>query len=316
VQQRTTGSAVRLLLLIAGVALSLAMPASADTPPGIDFSWGVLGTQPGELQHPRSFARALDGTVWVLNTGTLRMEHFTREGAFLGDWPLPPIDFGDQAVGMAIDSSNQIYVTNWFAHVVHVFNPGGVLLREFGNRTTAGDARGIAVLPDGTCLVVNDERVSVFNPAGDFVGAIGVGHLSRPWDIAVDESGNLYVTDLGKYDVVKLDSAGNYLTEWPLVSPGQLVMGDPTGIVVRNGTVAVADDRYGRLIAFDTEGQFSWQVTLPGSTEGSDDAIDVAMDGAEGYFVLGPTQGRVFHLGPMSVPAISMSWGRLKSSYK
>jgi len=52
----------------------------------------------------------------------------------------------------------------------------------------------------------NQHRIQKFSLDGEFISQIGVagdddGQLDRPYDVAIDQEGNLYVTDSDNYRV-------------------------------------------------------------------------------------------------------------------
>src|SRR5689334_15241731 len=60
----------------------------------------------------------------------------------------------------------------------------------------------------------------------------GNGQLHQPYGVAVDSSGDVYVTDAYNYRVEKFDSAGAYVSQFgtPGTGPGQF--SDPLGVAV------------------------------------------------------------------------------------
>jgi sugar lactone lactonase YvrE len=80
--------------------------------------------------------------------------------------------------GLAIDSSNNLYVVDTGFDRVLEFTPTGEQLAEYGPRT-------------------------------------GVS-LRQPTDVVVDQDGHLFVADTGSMRLIVLDRSGRLLHEWPL----------------------------------------------------------------------------------------------------
>lgn len=90
----------------------------------------------------------------------------------------------------------------------------------------------------------------------DFVGSwgdsgTGNGQFSSPHSIAVDGSGNLYVTDTGNHRVQKFSSGGAYLTQWGAQGAGDGQFFYPAGVALdAGGNVYVADTANDRIQKF------------------------------------------------------------------
>ena len=137
------------------------------------------------------------------------------------------------------------------------------------NATTSGDVCTAA--SGNTC-------------AAGSIGTLG-GHFNFPDGVAVDASGNIYVTDFNNDRVQKFDSSGNFLRTWGkgvaggagaeiCVSscidgqPGSLggEMQGPAGIAVDPGGVYVAEVLNHRIQKFDFSGNFinAWGKNVNG----------------------------------------------------
>jgi outer membrane protein assembly factor BamB len=131
------------------------------------------------------------------------------------------------------------------------------------------------------------------------------GKFSFPQNIAIDELGNVYVTDLGNMRVQKFNNDGTFLNAWGSSGTGPGQFNSPAGIAVFNGTVYVVDTQQHRIQQFDLDGNFisTWgdqgenpgQFFLPnGISVGTNGTIYVADTGnqriqkftSDGEFIL------------------------------
>jgi len=150
--------------------------------------------------------------------------------------------------------------------------------------------RAIAFTPNGDILVLDsgNGRVQRFSADGIFLSTFGkIGAADGqfqiiPFDggaggIAVDEDGNIYVTDSWNYRIQKFDATGKFLTKWgrgfdtkgdPAVSqanPNGLY--GPRGLAYdkTKGELYVADTGNRRVLVFDKSGNFLRQFGSAGS---------------------------------------------------
>jgi 4-hydroxy-3-methylbut-2-enyl diphosphate reductase IspH len=87
-------------------------------------------------------------------------------------------------------------------------------------------------------------------------GLSSPGKFSFPQNIAIDELGNVYVTDLGNSRVQKFNNDGTFLTAWGSSGTGHGQFHSTAGIAVFNGTVYVVDNQLNRVQQFDLDGNF------------------------------------------------------------
>ena len=99
-------------------------------------------------------------------------------------------------------------------------------------------------------------------------GIVGPGEFSHPQFIAVDNDGNLYITDLGNKRVQKLSSSGEYILDWGQSGkkPGEFHY--PSGIAVSDDSVFVADRDLNRIQKFSLDGEFIAQWGTKGTGDG------------------------------------------------
>ncbi len=101
----------------------------------------------------------------------------------------------------------------------------------------------VLIVAGGCCLNTAGEGRSQGEGSSGTGGADGGAELDGPWGIAVDGSGNVYVSDLGSNRIRKIDPAGTVSTLNP---NGQLGF--------RDGPLASAEFEFPRGLAMDAAG--------------------------------------------------------------
>lgn len=87
-------------------------------------------------------------------------------------------------------------------------------------------------------------------------GLMKAGYFSFPQNLASDDFGNIYVTDLGNMRVQKFDNDGTFLNAWGSSGSGSGQFRSPMGIEVFEGSVFVVDSQLNRIQKFDLDGNF------------------------------------------------------------
>jgi sugar lactone lactonase YvrE len=208
--------------------------------------------------------------------------------------------------GVAVDGGGNVYVADSYNHVIRKINASGSVstlagkVELKGGVTVGGFAegkgaaakfrtpRGVAVDGAGNVYVADTENAvirkilpdgSVKTLAGS-AGSVGyangtgtVVRFSAPQSVAVDASGNLYVTDAGNQVVRKITQAGLAST----VTNGLARFPSPRGIAVdRQGNLLVSDNDAQVISRIAVRGGVSVVAGCPshhGSADGKGDAV-------------------------------------------
>jgi len=200
-----------------------------------------------ELDKPYGVAMH-DGKIYVCDTNTtvivldLAKKRFSSMAGAVGPGRL------SQPVNISIEADGTKYVADPVRGQVVVFDRDDAYLRAIGE---PGAWKPVDAVPFGDRLYVADNAngvVKVFDKlSGELLKSIGdqgdpAERLDRPTNLTFDRDGGLYVTDVGRFQVVKFDRDGHFQR-----TIGKL--GDSPGHFARPKGTAV--DREGRLYAVD-----------------------------------------------------------------
>ncbi len=131
---------------------------------------------------------------------------------------------------------------------------------------------------------------SQFGSAGS-----GDGQFDNPYYIAIDSSGNLYITDYVNNRVQKFDSSGNFITKWGSVGSSDGQFNTPYGIAIDSlGNVYVADTGNDRIQKFNSSGVYQSQFGSVGSGNGEFDNLnDIFIDSSDNIYATDQNNHRV-----------------------
>jgi tripartite motif-containing protein 71 len=243
-------------------------------------SIGTQGTGPGQLNNPLGLALDTQGNIYVSDYGNARIQKFSPSGTSLALWGTigsAPGQFS-QPEGIAVDASGNVYVADTFNNRVQKFSPAGTLLAVSKRTKTKDDTRPSAIAVDarGRIFVSQYGNSHIVRMSADLkpqatVGVFGTSPqlLAFPIGVAVDGSGQVYVTDPLNGRVQIRTPAGRvgavighraFLTNGsagPSLAPGQF--GFPIGIAVApNGTIYVPDQDLHRIVVLSPTGPLGY----------------------------------------------------------
>jgi DNA-binding beta-propeller fold protein YncE len=303
-------------------AILAVFPALEVTPPTylyeIDSSAVPGGFQP--------FFLALDSSNNVCVTvHVARVVKFASGGNYLTQWG--DCCSGNGAFyypeGIAVDSSNNVYVVDNGNNRVEKFDSNGSYLTQWGSQGTNNgqfeSPEGIAVDSGNNVYVMDNgnNRVEKFDSGGIYLtqwgsSGSGNGQFHGPAGIAVDSSNNVYVADTYNNRVEKFTSNGEYLTQWGSYGSGNGQFNEPEGIAVDSSNhVYVVDNGNYRVEKFTSSGIYQTQWGNSGSGNGQfGNPKGIAVDSSGNVIYVadaGYSRIEVFVNNPNSVPPIFTS---------
>jgi DNA-binding beta-propeller fold protein YncE len=116
--------------------------------------------------------------------------------------------------GIVIDKSGFVYVTDGLNHRVQKLTLAGGYVAEWGSY----------------CNIADQTECNANAPGA--ITNYGDGQFNEPWGIAVDNIGNVYVTDYENNRVQKFSSSGHYVSKWGSPGSGNGQFNGPRGIAV------------------------------------------------------------------------------------
>jgi uncharacterized repeat protein (TIGR03803 family) len=226
---------------------------------------------------------------------------------FLFEIDASAVPGGFQPRFVALDTSNNLYVTAGFYSQVEKFTRNGTYLTQWGS-VGAGNGQflagplGVAVDSSNNVYVADpgDFRVEKFDSIGTYLtqwgsSGSGNGQFDFPYGVAVDRSNNVYVTDINNNRVTKFTSNGTYLKEWGSSGSGNGQFNQPVGVGVdSSNNVYVADVYNNRVEKFTRNGSYLTQWGSLGSGNGQfSNPFGIAVDRSNNVYVVDYYNSRV-----------------------
>jgi tripartite motif-containing protein 71 len=145
---------------------------------------GTEGTGDGEFNQRLSIAVASDGSVYVADTDSDRIQKFTSEGEFVCKWGTRGTGDGDffYPRDVAVASDGSLYVADWYNHRIQKFTSEGVFVSQWGTQG-AGEGEffgtaGVAVASDGSVYVTDRSSRSSPPKACSLANGARMAHLT------------------------------------------------------------------------------------------------------------------------------------------
>ncbi len=161
-------------------------------------------------------------------------------------------------------SDGSYYVVSYVKNEVTLLDVNGIPLRSIRGGLQGLDHPFDAVESRDGLLYVSEfrgDRIAVCNAIGNKVRVIGSrgrspGSLLGPQYLAFDSIQNIYVSEVGNRRVSKFDQEGKFLTTFGERSEYFEGFTTPTGILVKDEKVFVADRDRKLVAVFDTNGNY------------------------------------------------------------
>jgi uncharacterized protein (TIGR03663 family) len=283
---------------------------------------GSTGTEPGQFQHPRDLAVAVDGTLYIVDADNHRIQHLSPDGKVLQVWGSfadstageAPGGTFNQPWGIALDSQGFVYVADTWNHRIQKFSPSGDFITMWGyfgqaeEPTAFWGPRDIAIDSQDRLFITDtgNKRIVVFDNQGNFITEFGTaglqpGEFDEPVGVAISSDGQLFVADTWNQRVQAFaldDNLNfNFLTSWEIFGWfGQSLENKPYIAVNSDNHVFVTDPEAYRILEFSADGTFIryWGDYSTG-TDGFNLPASIAIDPTGGVWVTDAGNGRIMH---------------------
>ena len=229
----------------------------------LQHRWSVppmrIPTQPSDLT---GISVGPHNTLYLTDAFNYQVITVTASnGQIIASWDTHNIQkrLPDGPFGVAQDAAGNLYVPNFAFSDVEKYSPSGTLLMTFGH--TCPQRPGSQTKPDAC----TDE------------GHLAPDELNHPDGIAVDEEGNVYISDHRSRRVVKFTPDGTQAAAFGPTLPAPYgPLGLTEGVAVdRDGTMYVEDLSHGRMVKLSPTGTpvAQWHAPkgyVPAGTPGMD----------------------------------------------
>ena len=207
--------------------------------------------------------------------------------------------------GIAVAPNGHTFIADHTAHQIHVFDEQRKHIRSFGQQGRGNgqlnSPSGIAVDADMLAYVCNrcNHRIEMFRMNGTFVRQIGVGHLSYPWGVTVNNK-QVYVADTENHRISIFTLEGQLIHTIGSRGSGPGQFNWPTAVAISpDGDMYVTDYNH-RVQVFSPDGVFQrefgkGQLKYPCDILITADGHVLVADSDNNRVVIFNTTGQVIH---------------------
>lgn len=170
--------------------------------------------------------------------------------------------------GMALDSNENVYVTDEWLNRISVWDKSGNFLATWGqagcNDGELDGPSGIAIDSEDNIFIADthNHRIQKFTKDGTYItnfGSFGSndGELKSPWGLAISKDNSLYVADFLNHRVQKMTLNGKCITTYGRYGIGHGELNHPSDVTIDpDGDVYVCDWANSRIQLFNNSGKF------------------------------------------------------------
>ncbi len=231
------------------------------------------------LDHPSEIAVSPDGSVYINDAGSHRIQKFTDNGTFilsikLNDYETQGNDNSGDYVLKSHDivitkNGDYLYITNTEGHALAKYTKNGLLINSWTptwnyGYNTLSEISSLTILQDENLLGASGQTIYMLTPDGEFISS---------WDAESDGIIDIAATFSDQYIFIlydmyalcgdygcssgvigKFDLQGNYITDWDQYEGNSMAISPDNG----NIFISSSPDRFNHpsvIMAYDENGE-------------------------------------------------------------
>jgi len=283
----------------------------------IDEIGGGFGSELRQFYSPEGVLVDSRGYIYVADSANHRIQKFEPDGKLdesFGNGGAIGSLGGGGGIGnvkfryptaLALDSKDNLYVTDYQNDRVQKFDRDGTFLLEFGTfghcNSAEGCQNGDMRLPDGIAIDEDDmiyvsdtnHRVQKFDSGGNWLslfGERGTGNaqFEYPKGLAVNSNGQIYIADEFNHRIQIVNSTFAWLGTWGSTGSNKKQLSSPQGTAVDSaGNLYVADSDENRIQKFDQTGAWVTNISQLNGPQ------DVVLDSEGNLYVADTKNNRI-----------------------
>ena len=242
--------------------------------------WGSNGSGDGQFTGPYSLCTLPGDKIAVADTSNHRVQIFNSDGTFLAKFGAIGTANGQfySPMGIRADSAGNIYVSQNGSDRVQMFNSSYTYVRTIGSEGSGNgnlqEPYGVVVanskvyVPDG-----GNNRIAVFSSTGTWnsnFGSYGNREFQDTHGVAVDSTGNIYISSYQDGEIRKFDKNYNFVKRFGSIGTGngQFASGPLELAIGSNNRLYAVDHEGARIEIFDLDGNYVSKFGLSGAGDG------------------------------------------------